>query len=200
MKTVPIKDEMRSAVLAALAESPWFRALQQRATADPAQSRELEHLVALADLREYAPGETIIRQGYPSDSFYVLVRGTVSVRLGEGGATEVGGFGPPGSFGEVGLLLDEPRTATVVAQESVLALRLSAAAFSELVQKVPEFGIDTSRHLARRLYALTSRFPLPESPLARPAEDEEEESVPPSPRPESPPPTGTVVLDPDAED
>lgn len=170
MRHVPIQGEARREVEDVLDESEWFRALRREERAKSRSS--IDRLIASADLLEYGPGEMIIRQGYPSDSFFIMVRGSARVRAGgeTGGEAEVGWLRRPASFGEVGLLLNEPRSATVVADAGVLALRFDAGAFHEIFEKIPEFGLETSRHLARRLHAVTRLVPLPESDLeAEPA-------------------------------
>ena len=160
MRTLPIQGADRDAVLATLRASGWFRALQERTDASSPAASGLERLIASADLVGYDAGETIIEEGFPSDSFYLLVGGTVLVRIGrEGARAGVGRLQAPSSFGEVGLLLDEPRTATVVAESEVRALRFGARAFHEVFERIPEFGLDTSRYLARRLRDVTSMLP-----------------------------------------
>ena len=165
MRHVPIQGAVRREVEDVLDDSDWFRALRREDQAKAGSS--LDRLIASADLLEYDAGEMIIRQGYPSDRFYIMVRGSARVRVGEGkGAeAEVGWLRRPASFGEVGLLLNEPRSATVVAEATVLALSFDATAFHEVFKKIPEFGLETSRHLARRLHAVTRLVPLPESDL-----------------------------------
>jgi CRP-like cAMP-binding protein len=180
MKTLPIQGPARDEVITTLRASSWFRALQQRGEASPEGAKSLEAMLASADLVEYAPGEVILEEGFPSDSFYVLLRGTVQVRAGN--ASRVGKQRPPSSFGEVGLLLDEPRTATVVAEDEVRTLRLGARAFHELFSKAPEFGLDTSRYLARRLRDLTRLLPRA-GKASRAREEAADEAAAPDARP-----------------
>src|SRR5262245_59449365 len=199
MKLLPIQGPARQQVEDALGASPWFRALRERDRLQAPEERQTDRLLAQADLVEYASGEVILRQGYPSDSLFVLVRGSVSVRVGEQGGPQrqIGRLRPSASIGEIGLLLGEPRSATVVAAEDVLVLRFGAEAFHEVFQRVPEFGLDTARHLARRLRTLTGMVPVPESDVedaekATPAEPEPER--PASRAPAAPLPTNLGVL------
>jgi CRP-like cAMP-binding protein len=174
MKILPIEGERREEVLATLAESTWFRGLKQRAAGSEERLRQFEHLIASADLVEYAPGELIVEQGFPSDSFHVIVRGMVRVRLGEGeGRREVGTLRRPASFGEVGLLLEDARTASVYAGASgAWTLRFSVRSFHDVLVQVREFGLETARHLARRLREVSGLLPLPEAKLEAVAEPE----------------------------
>lgn len=76
--------------------------------------------------------ETIVRQGEPGDDFYIIVDGTALVlqNRAEGApeeATEVGRLGPSDYFGEIALLLDRPRAATVVAKGPLKCVKLDRA-------------------------------------------------------------------------
>jgi len=81
----------------------------------------LEQLAAaLVEVRLPA-GATVIRVGDPGDRFYVVAEGETEI---EGGV-----FGPGSSFGEIALLRDVPRTATVTARTDVLLYALERADF-----------------------------------------------------------------------
>ena len=177
MRTLPIQGADREAVVATLKASGWFRALQERAEAETSGKSGLEQIIAAADLVAYGKGETILEEGFPSDSFYLLVSGRVQVGVARG--ARVGLLKPPASFGEVGLLLDEPRTASVTAEDEVRALRFGARAFHEVFEKIPEFGLDTSRYLARRLRDVTSLIAGPRSATSEaPAAEEAPKETP----------------------
>jgi CRP-like cAMP-binding protein len=159
METIPITGEERDLVLEVLAQSAWFRALQEGS--EPGEGAgNVEQIVKLADLLRYARGEVILEQGYPSDSFFLMLRGAAQVRLETGDGVAVGRLTPPTTFGEIGLLLDERRSATVEATEEVLALRFSAASFETMMRSMPEFGLETSRYLAQRLKTLSEQVAL----------------------------------------
>jgi CRP-like cAMP-binding protein/Zn-dependent protease len=91
----------------------------------------------LAELRQrgrwvnVSPGETVVEQGEAADAFYAIGSGQVQVY--EDGQL-VGTLGPGSYFGEIGLLLDVPRTATVVALTAVRAYRLDRGGFDGLVR------------------------------------------------------------------
>src|SRR5438552_17540120 len=83
-------------------------------------ARQRERLASRATTRSYREGATIVRQGDTSMSFYVVLSGRVRVEHEGGsrtGRTELEELGPGGAFGEMGLIDDLPRAATLVAHE-----------------------------------------------------------------------------------
>ena len=77
-----------------------------------------------------APGETIIEQGAEGDAFYAIRSGQVEVHK-DGELT--GSLGPGAHFGEVALLMDVPRTATVVATTPARLFRLDREGFERAI-------------------------------------------------------------------
>ena len=78
----------------------------------------------------FAPGEQIMREGDVGDSFYAISSGQVDIVKDERLVTTIG----RGSyFGEVALLMEVPRTATVTARTPVRAFRLDREGFDHLV-------------------------------------------------------------------
>ncbi|HEX9122165.1 MAG TPA: cyclic nucleotide-binding domain-containing protein [Actinomycetota bacterium] len=93
-------------------------------------SSELGRLREQGEWRTFAPGEEIVEQGAIGDAFYAISSGQVDViESGEYRQT----LGPGSYFGEIALLLDVPRTATVTARTPVRAFRLERAGFDRLL-------------------------------------------------------------------
>ncbi|XP_041987549.1 cAMP-dependent protein kinase type I regulatory subunit isoform X2 [Aricia agestis] len=111
------------------------------------ESLEKWERLTVADALEpvsFNDGETIVRQGEPGDDFYIIVEGTAvvlqqrgggsSAEAGEGGAgEEVGRLGPSDYFGEIALLLDRPRAATVRAAGPLKCVKLDRARFERVL-------------------------------------------------------------------
>jgi CRP-like cAMP-binding protein/Zn-dependent protease len=93
-------------------------------------SRELGELLRQGSWIRAAPGDDLVRQGDPGDAFYAIGAGQADV-LEDGAA--IRRLGPGGYFGEIALLRDVPRTATVRAVTPVRAFRLERDGFDALV-------------------------------------------------------------------
>ena len=93
---------------------------------------ELSELLQHGAWTNVAPAEAIVEQGEIGDSFYAISSGQVEV-LEDG--VRVRSMGPGDHFGEIALLLDTPRTATVRALTPVRAFRLDREGFDKLVKE-----------------------------------------------------------------
>jgi CRP-like cAMP-binding protein len=86
----------------------------------------LEELAADVRPHSFATGAVLMREGEHGDSFHVITAGSVSVSVG---ATTVATLGPDTGVGEIALLRDTRRTATVVALETTETLAIDGPAF-----------------------------------------------------------------------
>jgi len=93
-------------------------------------------LAETAHERLYADGESIVTEGDPGNSMFVVRHGRVAVTIGPE-RREVATIGAGGYFGEMSLLTGDPRTATVVARGDCTVLELSADAFGAYVRTHP---------------------------------------------------------------
>jgi hypothetical protein len=97
-------------------------------------------------------GQTIVRQGDPADGFYVIVQGIVAVvqATRTGAPVELRRLGPGEYFGEIGLLREVPRTASVIARTPVELLVLDRSGFRRLLARSIEAAQDLDVMAARR--------------------------------------------------
>jgi len=98
--------------------------------------------------RNFSKGDTIFREGDQADEFFVVVRGKVEIRTGER-RLEI--LSPKGIFGEMALIDDSPRSATVVALTDVTVAPIKEQQFLFLVKHMPSFALKVMRVLAIRL-------------------------------------------------
>ena len=98
--------------------------------------------------RFFAKGDTIFREGEQGDQFFVVVRGQVEIRSGNRRLEIVD---RKGIFGEMALIDDGPRSATVVALTDVTVAAMKEKQFLFLVKHTPFFALKVMRVLAMRL-------------------------------------------------
>jgi CRP-like cAMP-binding protein len=98
---------------------------------------DLRYVIERVEVREHEPRDVIMRQGSAGGSLFVVVRGRVRV-FSEKPARELASLGEGAFFGELGLLTDFPRSATVVAVEPTQLLEISRELVSEIVRRSPE--------------------------------------------------------------
>lgn len=111
---------------------------------------ELQQVAQLADELDLAEGATLIREGERGREFIVVAEGTVAVTRGGQTINELGS----GDFiGEIALVVDRPRTATVKATSPVRLLVVTDRAFSRLLEQVPSISLKVMQSLGERLHA-----------------------------------------------
>ncbi len=114
---------------------------------------ELEALARAAERQEFARDEVIFAAHEPADSFYVIASGRVKVCVSSAGGKELilATLGPGQFFGEMALLDDATRSASVVAQLPTVAYRLRRHDFERLVEQHPTIARKLLRELSLRL-------------------------------------------------
>ena len=97
-------------------------------------------------------GETLMREEDAADRAYVIDRGEFEVRKGAGRTeTVLARLGPNDWVGEMALLLDQPRSATVVAVTDGQVRPITRDNFAHVIAEHPETSLKVMRQLARRL-------------------------------------------------
>jgi CRP-like cAMP-binding protein len=103
----------------------------------------------------YAAGQTVIAAGTKGDTMYIVLAGEVEIRAGDA-ALAVSG---PGSiFGEMALIDDEPRSATVIARTDCRLLEVDRRRFEFMVSETPYFALAVMRVMAVRLRKANARI------------------------------------------
>lgn len=111
-------------------------------------------LAGIGTRRSFAPGHSIVREGEHGVALYVILSG--SVRVERGGQT-VGQLGTNDFFGELALIEDKPRSASIVAVDQTECLLFPAWEFRALLNEHPELAIPIMQALIGRLHRVERR-------------------------------------------
>jgi len=110
-------------------------------------------LLAFASERiVFDAGQDLCRQGDPGDSAFIIMDGSADVLVDTPkGAITVANMGKSDIVGEIAILCDVPRTATVKATSKLTALKISKDLFYQMVNEFPQMAVQVMRELAMRL-------------------------------------------------
>jgi len=101
----------------------------------------------------FSAGQELFHQGDQGDAMYVILGGVADVLIDNpsGGQIAVAEMRKNNFVGDMAILGDVPRTATVTAREQLTTLKISKDMFYRLVAEVPQMAIEVMRELAHRL-------------------------------------------------
>jgi CRP/FNR family cyclic AMP-dependent transcriptional regulator len=112
------------------------------------ERRELEQIATSLRERRFSAGETVLTEGRAGVGFFVIVDGTAKVTVrGEDRVT----LSPGDYFGEIALIAETERTATVTAETDLECLGLTSWEFRPLVEQNGEIAWKLIQALARKL-------------------------------------------------
>ena len=109
---------------------------------------ELEQIAQIADEIDLVEGKEMTREGSRGREFFVLLEGDADVTKG---GSSINKLGAGDFFGEIALVSDSPRTATVTATSPVRALVITDRSFRRLLDEQPEIQRKVLIALAERL-------------------------------------------------
>jgi CRP/FNR family cyclic AMP-dependent transcriptional regulator len=104
---------------------------------------------------QLAPGDTLFRAGDAPDGMFVLIEGTLDIVVG-GQVVEKSTRGA--IIGEMALIDQSPRGATVVASESARLAKLDAVRFQRIIQQNPFFATHVMKVLVERIRHMNQRL------------------------------------------
>jgi CRP-like cAMP-binding protein len=113
---------------------------------------KLKLLAFTSERLTFQPGQTLMRQGEMGDAGFLIVDGEadVIIETQDGTSLTVAQVGRNVFVGEIGILCDVPRTATIVATTEIDTVRISKDVFMRLVNEFPSMAVEFMRELARR--------------------------------------------------
>lgn len=112
--------------------------------------KDRARIMTYARYRTYGPGETVVREGDPGMHLYFVISG--HARVQQAGQTWIGRLGPGDFFGELALIEEHGRTATVTAEDDLSCSLIPAWEFRALLKEHPELAIGLLDALIGRLH------------------------------------------------
>lgn len=161
---LPEPRALGQAAAQALAATPLFSGLTQEALESFVAELKLIHLVA---------GDVLFYEGDPGDALYVIVEGEVIVQTEGPPRVQMARLGPGEFIGEVALMTDQPRSATVTAADDSELLRVDRATLAHVLAEHGEVLAAVLRFVRDRLVDRWTRT----SPLFRPFDASERQAL-----------------------
>jgi CRP-like cAMP-binding protein len=113
---------------------------------------KLKLLAFMSERVGYDAGKTLFCQGDHGDAAYLIIDGEADIIVDTpSGALTIATLGANDIVGEMAILGDVPRTATVRAKDRLVALRIAKDPFMRMVSEFPNMAVSIMRELAHRL-------------------------------------------------
>ncbi len=126
-----------------------LRRIPLLANVDPAQ---IKLLAFTSERMTYEPGDALFRQGDEGDAAYLVIEGEADVLVdAPSGPINVAHVGRNDFIGEIAILCDVPRTASVIARSRLVTLKIAKDLFFRMVTEFPDMAVEIMRVLAERL-------------------------------------------------
>ena len=120
---------------------------------------KLKLLAFTSERLTFPAGQELFHQGDPGDAAYIILKGSADIVIDTpNGEFEVAKVGKNDFIGEIAILIDVPRTATVRAETELTTLAITKDLFFRLISEFPEMAIEIMRELAHRLEATTAQL------------------------------------------
>ena len=129
-------------------KSDQIRHLREVSLFDNCSRRDLRDLASCTRVEQVEAGHTLLTEGSPSPNMYLLVTGTAAVRRK---GRRVATLGPGDAIGELGVILNQPRNATVTAETPLEVLVLDRTSLQRALDDIPGLGWKLLQSVADRL-------------------------------------------------
>ncbi len=113
---------------------------------------KLKLLAFTSERLAFDPDQELFHQGDMGDAAYIVIDGEVAISIdAPSGSIELAKLGRGAIVGEIAILCDVPRTATVTARGKTVTLKISKELFFRLITEFPQIAVEVMRELAHRL-------------------------------------------------
>jgi CRP-like cAMP-binding protein len=114
------------------------------------RDKDRSRILKYARHRTYAPGDTVVQEGETALNLFIVAEGHARVERADVGA--VGRIGPGDFFGELALIEQHARTASVIAEDELTCYLLPAWEFRSLLKEYPQMAVPMLESLIARIH------------------------------------------------
>ncbi len=121
-------------------------------------AEKVARLIPCVKTLRFKPDETVLKQGTSASDLYFIVKGQVQVlRESVAGDTLIAELGEGETFGEIALISDQPRTATINAKTDLVVFALDKKEFEQLIKQSPDLRNASCRMVTERLHDIQEK-------------------------------------------
>jgi CRP-like cAMP-binding protein len=123
-------------------------------------TRELEAVAMVAEEVLFEGGEVVVKEGEVGDSMFLIKQGTVCISksVAAGSAARLAVLSAGECFGEMAVIDEEVRSASVVAESRCSLLRISKDALLDVILDAPHLGVELLKIFVKRVRAANQRI------------------------------------------
>ena len=133
--------------------------LRQVALFQDVNPASLELMLQHMTEQRFSTGEIVFHEGDPGDRFFLILEGKMHIYVErQGTIITYTRLQHGGCFGEMALIDDEPRSATVQAEEPSRCLTLSKQDFNVLLASHPQLALGVMKNLSQRLHQISEQI------------------------------------------
>ena len=122
------------------------------------ESAKLKLMCFASERVTYKSGQSLFEQGDVGDAAFIIIEGAADVIVTREAPLVVAQVGKDDIVGEIAILVDIPRTATVTATSDLTTLKITKDLFFRMITDFPEMGVEIMRVLAQRLEQTTAQL------------------------------------------
>ena len=120
---------------------------------------KLKLLAFTSERLTFPPGGELFHQGDPGEAAYIILSGQADILIDTPtGEMAVAKVGKNDLVGEIAILIDVPRTATIRAETEITTLAINKDLFFRMISEFPGMAVEIMRELAHRLEATTAQL------------------------------------------
>jgi len=140
---------------------------------------DINTLARLGAVRKYNADETIFNMGDPGHEMFIILKGRVSVSINsiDGSVIKLAELKDGDFFGEMSLLEDIPRSASIIALEDTYCLIIDESNFEEIIVQQPSLAIRIMKSMSARIRQLNEEIALLQSKVIDTKEEVEEKEI-----------------------